>query len=262
LSSRLAIQTCRFALEAILALGCAGCAFKVVRTPPLFIRTSGTGAVKVVNYPARILVHDDQAFWDMHQVKNNIVGVFNTEIIHLVDVGLDAVIPGPDRSPLESGVDAIKNGWAQLPDWAPMRIIGGFFSALRIEQTTLFGGVFIPATGDPITIFVLTRVIYLTDWIQDTLGEVNTGLGYLVPWPGPFVPVFLTGPVNDVVDWCQTAVITGYVWVFRQINIGVDYALYGGEYAWGDFVSNFIEDGEPVFQAPSDSAPASVPDKP
>jgi len=261
-SSTLAIRSRRLALEAMLALACAGCAFRVVRTPPLFVRVSGTGTTRVVNYPARILVHDDQSFWDVHQIKNNVVGVFNTEILHLLDVGLDAVIPGPDASPLENGVEAIKNGWAKLPDCAPVRIIGGFFSALRIEQTTLFGGVFIPATGDPITVFVLTRVIYLTDWIQDTLGEINTGLGYLVPWPGPFFPGFVTAPLNAAVDWGQSAVITGYVWVFRQLNIGVDYALYGGEYAWGDFMSSFVEDGEPVFQAPSDSAPVSEPAKP
>ncbi len=240
----------------MLALCCSGCAFKVVHTPPLAVGSPDGGPDRFVYYPAQVLVHDANSNWDAHQVKNNIVGLFDGEVVHWLDLGLDAGIPGPDRRPLQNGVEWIRNGYAQLPDCAPVRIVGGFFSAFFIERTTVLAGVKIAAApGDPVSYFVITRVIYLTDWVQETLGEVNTGLGHLVPWEGAFIPAFVTAPINGAMDWAQSGAITGYTWVFRQINLGIDNVLYECEWAWGGVVSLFVDTGEPVDQAPSQTAP-------
>lgn len=247
----------RITATAVLMLTCAGCAFKVVHTPPLIVTDPQTGVVRVVNYPAQILVHDDQSLWDVHQIKNNIVGLFDGEFLHWVDVGLDAVIPGPDREPVENGIEWIKNEYAQLPDCAPVRIVGGFFSAFGIEKTTVLGAYRIArAPKEPISYFAVTRVVYLSDWVQDTVGEVNTGLGHLVPWEGSFVPSFMTAPINDAMDWMQFGAIEGYLWAFRELNIGADNALYGWEWCWGGTVSLFVDTAEPVDQAPAQDAPA------
>ncbi len=159
---------------------------------------------------------------------------------------------------MQNGIEWIKNGYAQLPDCAPVRIVDGLFSAIAIEKTTILGGVAVGlAPTDPLSYIAFTRVIYLTDWVQETLGEVNTGLGYLVPWKGPFVPSVATAPVNDAVDWAQSGSIAGYLYVFRWINTGVVDVLYGSEWGWGEVVSLFVDTGEPVNQAPSQTAPAS-----
>ncbi len=172
--------------------------------------------------------------------------------MHWIDLPLDAVIPGPKRHPVETGIEWIKNSYAQLPDCAPVRIVDGFFSALEVEKVTVVSGARIAiAPADPTNYgFVFSRVIYLTDWVQDTLGEVNTGLGYLVPWPGPFVPYVVTAPVNSGVDWAQHGALTLYIYVFRKISVGLDDALYGGEWAWGRVVSVFVRKGQPVNQEP------------
>ena len=250
-------SACSAVAAALVMLACTGCAFKVIRTPPLVI-TSATGGEQVVKYPAYVLVHDPQSRWDAHQIKDNIVGLFDGEVVHWLDLGLDSATPGPDRLPLQHGIEWIKNEYAQLPDCAPVRIVGGFFSAFAIEKTTLLGGVRIAsAPGEPISYFLVTRVIYLTDWVQDTLGEANAGLGHLVPWEGSFFPSFVTAPINDVVDWAQSGAITGYTWVFRQINIGVDDILYGWEWVWGGVVSLFVDVGSADDEETSESAPVS-----
>ncbi len=208
---------------ALAVLFITGCAYHVVHTPPLTVRDFETGEQRVVTYPAYILVHDEQSNWDGHQIKNNIVGVFDGEFIHWIDAGIDTVIPGPDHLPIEHGIEWVKNNYAQLPDIAPVRIVGGFFTAFQLEKTTVLGGVrIINAPGDPISYFAVTRVVYLTDWLQDTVGEANTGLGHLVPWEGAFFPGFVTSPVNGAVDWAQTGAITGYIYVFREITIAFE----------------------------------------
>lgn len=245
------------AAAALTALGSSGCAFAVVHTQPLEVRDLVTGETHVVNYPVYVLVHDEESGWDAHQIKDNIAGLFEGEIVHWVDAALDTGIPGPDEHPVASGIESLKNGYAQLPDIAPVRIVGGFFGAFGIEKCTVLGGVRIAgAPGDPISYFAVTRVIYLTDWVQDTLGEANTGLGHLVPWPGAFVPAFVTAPINDAVDWAQSGAITGYVYVYREINTATDDVLYAWEWAWGAAVSLFVDHGEPVNQSPSQAGPA------
>jgi hypothetical protein len=238
-------------VAALLLATCSGC-FKIVRPPPLVVKSPETGSERTVQYPAYVLVHDSYSFWDVHQIKDNIIGLFDGEIVHWIDLPLDAATPGPRRHPVETGIEWIKNSYAQLPDCAPVRIVGGFFGALEVEKVTLVSGARIAiAPEDPTNYgFLFTRVIYLTDWVRDTFGEVNSGLGYLAPWPGPFIPHVVTAPVNSGVDWAQSGALTLYIYVFRKISVGLDDALYGGEWAWGKAVSVFVPKGQPVNQEP------------
>lgn len=227
---------------ATLLLGGTGCAFKVVRPPPLEVGSAENGPVRVVHYPAYILVHDSESFWDAHQIKDNLLGLADGEVVFWLDRTLDAMTPGPRHRPLENSIEWIKNSYAQLPDCAPVRIVDGFFSAVGIEKTTLLNGATKIAVmpAEPLSYFVFTRAIYLTDWGQETLGEVNAAAGQLVPWPGPFVPLVVTAPVNRGVDWAQSGAMTLYIWAFREVSNGLDSTIDGGEAAWGRVVWCFV----------------------
>ena len=96
------------------------------------------------------------------------------------------------------------------------------------------------APTDPVSYFVFTRVIYLTDWAQETLGEVNTGAGHLVPWSGPLIPKAVTVPASAGVDWAQSGAISLYVYVFHKVSVGLDYALDCCESAYGGVVWCFV----------------------
>lgn len=228
----------RMVASALLVLGGVGCSYQVVRPPPLVVGSAEGGEVRVVKYPAYVLVHDSESFWDAHQIKDNLIGLTEGEVVHWVDMAIDGVTPGPEHRPVENGIEWIKNSYAQLPDCAPVRVVGGLFSALGIEKTTLLLGAtrIAGAPTDPISYFVVTRVIYLTDWVQETLGEVNTAAGYLAPWPGPFIPRAVTAPVNRAVDWAQNGAIMLYVYVVHKVGVGLDHALDGCEAAWGGVV--------------------------
>ncbi|MFZ2633562.1 MAG: hypothetical protein WA081_21375 [Desulfosalsimonadaceae bacterium] len=230
------------AILSLLIIGFAGCAFKVVRPPLLSVKSLETGEVRVTKYPAYVVVHDSDSFWDGHQIKDNLIGLSEGEVIHWLDLMADGMTPGPPHRPMENGIEWTKNSYAQLPDCAPVRIVGGLFSALFIEKTTLLSGAtkIVYAPTEPMSYFVFTRVIYLTDWVQETLGEMNTGVGYLAPWPGPFIPLAATAPVNKGVDWTQSGAIALYVHVFHKVSVGLDYAIDGGEAAWGGVVSCFL----------------------
>jgi hypothetical protein len=117
-------------IATLLMLGQAGCAFKVVRPAPLVVESPETGEVRVVKYPAYVVVHDSDSFWDAHQIKDNLIGLTEAEVIHWIDVAADGITPGPDHRPLENSIEWTKNSYAQLPDCAPVRIVGGLFSAL------------------------------------------------------------------------------------------------------------------------------------
>ncbi|MDQ7779841.1 MAG: hypothetical protein RDV41_09040 [Planctomycetota bacterium] len=229
-------------IAALLLLGGAGCAFKVVRPPPLVVGSAETGEIRVVRYPAYVLVHDSESLWDAHQIKDNLIGLTEGEIVCWVDMAADGIAPGPPSRPVENSIEWIKNSYAQLPDCAPVRIVGGFFSALGIEKTTLLLGATRTAYAptDPMSYFLFTRVVYLTDWAQETLGEVNTAVGYLVPWPGPFIPGVVTAPVNSAVDWAQNGAIMLYVNVFHKVSVGLDSAIDGFEAAWGGVVEVWL----------------------
>jgi len=228
----------------LLLFGGAGCAFKVVRPAPLVVESPETGIVRVVKYPAYVLVHDSESLWDAHQIKDNLIGLTEGEVVHWVDLAVDGLTPGPPNRPVQNSIEWTKNSYAQLPDCAPVRIVGGLFSALFIEKTTLLTGAtkIVYAPTDPLSYFAFTRVIYLTDWAQETLGEVNTAAGYIAPWPGPFIPLVVTAPVNSAVDWTQSGAIALYVYAFHKVSVGLDYAIDGFEAAWGGVVWCFVWD--------------------
>jgi len=224
----------------LLLLGGGGCV-SVVRPPPLVVGSGETGDVRVIKYPAYILVHDSASFWDAHQIKDNLIGLTEGDIVHWVDLSADDMTSGPADHPVENSIEWIKNSYAQLPDCAPVRIVGGLFSAVGIEKTTVINGVEIAmAPADPVSYFVFTRVIYLTDWVQETLGEVNAGAGHLAPWSGSFIPQTMTAPVNSGVDWTQRGAIALYVYVFHEVSVGLDYALDGCETVYGGVVWCFV----------------------
>ena len=142
----------RMVTVALLVMGCAGCAYKVVRPLPLVVEASERSVAHTVNYPAYVVVHDSSSFWDAHQIKDNVFGLTQGEVVHWVDHVLDLASPGPRRRPWAHGIEWIKNSYAQLPDRAPVRIVGGLFSALRIEKTTVLSvPKIVAAPTDPMT---------------------------------------------------------------------------------------------------------------
>ena len=234
-------------LPLLLLPGGTGCV-SVVRPPPLVVSSPETGVVRVVKYPVYILVHDSESFWDVHQIKDNLIGLTEGEVVHWLDLAVDGMTPGPQHRPLENSIEWTKNRYAQLPDCAPVRIVDGLFSAFGIEKTTLLTGAtkIAMAPTDPISYFVFTRVVYLTDWAQETVGEVNTAAGHLVPWPGSLVPRTATAPVNRGVDWAQSGALALYVKVFHKVSVGLDSALDGCETAWGGVVWCFVWQRQPA----------------
>jgi len=229
------------ALAPLLLLGGSGCV-SVVRPQQLVVGEPGDAEFRVVDYPSHVLIHDSESLWDAHQIKDNFIGLADGEVVHWLDLGVDGMTPGPNNRPVENSVEWIKNSYAQLPDCPPVRIVDGLFSALGIEKTTLVNAFWIAMyPTDPISYIAFTRVVYLTDWAQETLGEANSGAGYLVPWEGPFVPLSATAPVNQGVDWAQKGTIALYVYVFRKVNQGLDSAIDGCEAAWCGVAWCFVE---------------------
>jgi hypothetical protein len=227
------------ALAALVAgLASTGCAFTVVRPAPLYIGSAERGNQRTVHYPAYVLVHDSESVWDAHQIKDNIVGLSEGEVVHWADLGADALTPGPPRTPIQHFILWSSDRYAELPDCAPVRIVGGFFSALGLDKTTLLSGAtrIAAAPGDPVSYFVVTRAVYLVDWSRTTVGELNTGAGRLAPWPGTFVPQAISAPINHGVEWTEFGVVTLYIRLFRGINNAVDNVITGCENAYGGVV--------------------------
>jgi hypothetical protein len=226
---------------ALLLLGGAGCSFTVVRPPPLVVGSANGGEIRVVKYPAYVLVYNSDSFWDPHQIKDNLIGLTEGEIVHWLDLAIDGMTPGPRRRPLENRIEWIKNNYAQLPDCAPVRIVGGLFHALGIEKTTPIQGADIAyAPVSPLSYFVFVRVVYLTEWVHETLGEVNAAAGHLAPWPGTFIPQSATAPVNRGVDWTQKGAISLYVTIFYKVDVGLDRAIDCFQAAYGGVIGLFV----------------------
>jgi hypothetical protein len=226
----------------LLLLNGAGCAYKVVRPPPLVVGSAYGGEVRVVKYPAYVLVHDSESFWDPHQIKDNLIGLTEGEVVHWLDLAIDGMTPGPKHRPLQNGIEWIKNSYAQLPDCAPVRIVGGLFSALEIEKTTLLTGAtkIVWAPTDPISYVAFLRVVYLTAWVHETLGEVNAAAGHLAPWPGTFIPQAATAPVNRGVYWAQKGTISLYIRVVHKLSVGLDNTIDCFQAAYGGVVGVFV----------------------
>lgn len=231
----------RFGIVILYAFAATGCAFTVVRPAPLVVGSEETHDLHVIEYPRYILTHDTGSSWDAHVIKDNLFGLTEGEIIHWVDRGLDLVTPGPRNRPVETGIEWIKNGYAQLPDCAPVRIVDGLFSAIGPEKTTVLRGAEMAVSPAAATSYLgITRIIYLTDWVQETLGELNTAGGYLVPWSGPLIPYAVTKPINRCVDSAQIGAITFYIYIVNKINYGIDLTIDGCEATWGVFLGIFI----------------------
>lgn len=218
------------AILLLLLLGGAGCAVTMVEPPPLVVEASASGNSRIVHYPPQYVAHDSESFWDLHQLKDNAVGLLEMDVVWLADLGLDSLTPGPERRPVEHQIEALKNGYARLPDCAVVRVVGDLFAALGIEKTSL-------GRRDW---WFLPRLVYLTDWGQNTLGELNTSAGHCVFLSGPLIPPAATAPANKGVDWLQSRSLGLYSYVLVKLNHGTDSAISGGESAWGNVVGIFL----------------------
>ncbi len=197
--------------RAVICLGCvllffAGCA----RVQP-----AGDG------YPQRVIVHDSQSFWDAHQIKTNIIGLGELEVVRAVDRVVDVLIPGGEARPLESSIEWTKNQYAHMPDCFPFSTVGGLFEALGIEKLSWSRGpLFVP------------RIVYLVNWVQNTLGELNHIGGYLVPGQNRLIPAVVTRHPNAGLDWLESRTIGVFIFVGQGIDTVTDWAVDGGEAVW------------------------------
>lgn len=220
----------RIVLPVMLSLWFTGCAFKVVRPETILVKVPETGETEIIEYPAYVITHDSDSPWDAHQIKNNIVGFLDLEIVRILDITIDLLIPFREQRPIENSIELVKNSYAQIPDCIPVRVIGGFFRALGIEKLCISRASF----------YFFPRLVYLTDWVQETLGEVNIAAGYIAPWRGAFVPKTATKPLNDGVDWAQSSAIGIYIRILHQLNSFADHVIDSGESAWAGIIRLFI----------------------
>ncbi|MHC4510362.1 MAG: hypothetical protein ACYTAO_15650 [Planctomycetota bacterium] len=168
-----------------------------------------------------VLVHDEDSFWDAHQIKNNILGLTELEVVRVLDITLDTLTPGPERRPVENGIEWTKNQYAKLPPWAGVVIVRELFWAMGIEKLCLArGSGFFP------------RVVYLTDWLQTTLGEMNRVAGYAVPGQETLIPRKWTATPNRGVDWAQSRVMGAYIFLYQGLDWCLDKTIAGGEIVW------------------------------
>lgn len=172
-------------------------------------------------YPMRVIVHDEDAFWDAHQIKSNLVGLLEFEVVRAVDVVIDLAAPGPERRPVENSIEWGKNQFARLPDSAPKTIVGELFWALGIEKASYGRGVgFFP------------RLVYITEWLQISAGELNRVAGYANPWQETLIPKSWTSAPNHGIDWAQNGLIGAYIFVVQGLDWCADEIIDGGEAAY------------------------------
>jgi hypothetical protein len=222
------MRTVRILAALLVALcGSAGCITRVLRPDPLFVPDASTGEPKKVTYPVVVIAHDPDSFWDWHQIKDNLIGLGELEAVRVLDLGADAVTPGPETRPFESAIEWIKSEYASLPRWAPFNILGGLFSALGLEKTCVNR-----------VLGFFPRIIYVTDWIQDSLGELNRLAGHLIPWPGQdrLIPSSVTALFSSGVDGLERWSLGAYVFVVWTLDEAVDKLVDAGEGAWAGIV--------------------------
>ena len=212
----------------LLATCCAtGCLTSVVRPEPLVIQDPLTGETKTVRYPLVVITHDPNSFWDWHQIKDNILGLMELEGVRIFDVCADTLlIPGEEARPLENGIEAFKNAYSRLPRIAPFNTIGEFFSALGLEKTCFNRGpLFFP------------RIVYMTDWVQNTLGDADHIAGTIVLDRDTLFPSSITTPLGHGVNWMQKRSLGNiYVFILWTLDELADEAIDVGEAAWGKAV--------------------------
>lgn len=203
------VHSLRCALAGALLLLLTGCTVQIVRPDPLLAVRDGEAVW--IHYAPTAVVHDEYAFWDLHNIKNNVVGLTEFEVVRTADMLLDTLIPGPERRPVENGIEWVKNEYARLPPCAPVNIVGGLFQAIGPEKLCY---------GRQEEFF--PRFVYLSDWVQETLGECNRVAGYAAPWGDRFIPPRIADPGNRAVDWAQNGLIGAYLYVVQFISVAVD----------------------------------------
>jgi len=204
----------------------SGCAFKVIRPQTLTVRRSPDRPPETVHYPMKILVHDEDAFWDHHQIKSNIIGLTELEPVRVADLLADTLIPGPEHRPVENSIEWIKNAYAQLPDWALVRIVGEFFWALGLERTCAARG----------SIVSPLRIIYLVEWGRFTLNECNRVAGYAVPGRDTLIPKSWTAYPDGGVVWLDHHAIGLNIFIVQALDWCFDRVIDGEESVYAGVV--------------------------
>ena len=205
-----------FALMAPLA----ACAFKIIPPHTVTVQRAPDGEPHTLHYPVQVIVHDEESFWDLHQIKNNVIGLADLEAVRVVDILADLLVPGPERRPVENGIEWIKNRYAELPPYGPVKIIGELFWAIGPEKAAANRGT-----------FFFPRVIYVTEWLQVLFGELNSMSGFLFINRETLIPRKWTAVPNRGVDWAQSRLIGLYVYLFQGIDWCLDKAIDGVEAA-------------------------------
>ena len=218
-------QIVLIALAIALVAVLSGCAFRIIPPETMTVYRAPDGKPEQIHYPMQVVVHDRESFWDGHQIKDNIFGLSDLEVVRVLDMLADLPNPGPERRPIENAIEWIKNQYAQLPPWPPVNIAGGLFEALGLEKTsilTAYGrrGLSIP------------QLIYLLHWVRASMGELNRTAGYAIPGQDGWIPKKWLAAPNRAMDRTEDALIGSYIWIFQGLDWCMDVAISGGEWGW------------------------------
>ncbi len=108
-------------------------------------------------YQAHIQFHSDTAFLDPHQIKDNVIGLLDFEILKTLDLPF-APVGWAAGTPVEP-FEGIGRGVARLYDHpysnAGQRVVGGFFRALNLERLS-----------QTPRLLIVPRLVYLSDWLR------------------------------------------------------------------------------------------------
>ena len=216
-SARLRVVLLRIMLLAFIGLAAGGCGVKLIRPRSVSARDSNPGTIRRIHYRYAVITTHSKSFWDLQQVKDNVVGLTEFEVVRVLDILLDAGIPGHEHRPVETGIERWKDIYAHTSGWLFFDVLGGLFTAIAPEKAAYGRGYgYFP------------RVVYLTDWLQQFFGAFNRVGGYAVPGAERLVPGAATAPVNRGVDWLQNGAIGAYIYVIH----GLDYLASGGIGLW------------------------------
>ncbi|KPL08921.1 hypothetical protein AMJ85_07515 [candidate division BRC1 bacterium SM23_51] len=199
----------------------SGCVCKVIPPETVTVRSAPDGELHTFEYPLMVIVHDENSVWDAHQIKNNIIGLTELEAVRILDILSDILTPGPEHRPIENAIEWIKNQYAKLPPCAPVTIVRELFWAMGFEKLS-------PTRGSGF----FPRVIYLTDWLQITLGEMNRVAGYAIPGQDTLLPRTWTARPNDGVDSAQNGLMGAYIYLYQGLDWCLDKTIAGGEIVW------------------------------
>lgn len=205
------------ALVVVVGLSAGGCAVKLVRPRSVSSHDPNPGTIRRIHYRYAVITTHSKSFWDLQQAKDNVIGLTEFEVVRVLDLLLDASIPGPEHRPVETGIERWKDLYARTSGWLFFDVLGGLFTALAPEKAAYGRGYgYFP------------RIVYLADWLQQLFGALNRVGGYAVPGADRLVPAAATAPVNVGADWLQNGAIGAYIYVIH----GLDYLASGGIELW------------------------------